>query len=127
MMQQFFNIEQEFKQVAETTATHSSADSSPAFYSSLGTHAVLSTQKKQPNIADEDTEIGDAECISDDEFDDSLSPNIDFESMGRIDAKEATSKSQLRRQRRQKREKMFAVMKRGRFWEINEMRKEMHD
>jgi hypothetical protein len=45
--------------------------------------------------------------------------------MGKIYTKEPLSKSQLRRERRQRREKMFQVMKRGRFWEINEMRDSM--
>lgn len=43
--------------------------------------------------------------------------------MGKVDIREVST-SQQRRQRRKKREHMFAVMKRGRFWEINEMRKD---
>jgi hypothetical protein len=45
--------------------------------------------------------------------------------MGRVDAKEPLTKSQQRRQRRQKREKIFTVMKKGRFWEINEMQNQI--
>lgn len=86
-------------------------------------------------------EIGEVECISEEEIDNESSSNIvktylviymfnthqDFDSMGRVDVVEPASKSQQRRQRRQKRETMFAVMKKGRFWEINEMRKEMQN
>ncbi|KAL3085160.1 hypothetical protein niasHS_010229 [Heterodera schachtii] len=167
MMQQFFNMEQEFKQVAETTA-HSSANSSPALVASTapqqqstalpsqksgGANSTISARSSfkinakkrekifnqtvssssailnQSDIGVEQAEIGNTECVSDEEYDedDSSSPNIDFDSMGRIDTAAAISKSQMRRQRRQKREKMFAVMKRGHFWEINEMRKEMQE
>ena len=45
--------------------------------------------------------------------------------MGRVDLKDPPTKSSQRRQRRQKREKMFSVMKKGRFWEINEMQKQI--
>jgi len=44
--------------------------------------------------------------------------------MGKVDVKEYTA-SQHRRARRKKLEKRFEVMKRGKFWEINQMRKEM--
>jgi hypothetical protein len=45
--------------------------------------------------------------------------------MGRVDVKDGLTNSQQRRIRKKKREHMFATMKRGRFWEINEMRKDM--
>lgn len=45
--------------------------------------------------------------------------------MGRVDLKEPLSKSASRRKRRQKREKIFNVMKKGRLWEINEAKNQM--
>lgn len=72
------------------------------------------THAKTESISDEDDDDGD---------EDESSPQIDFDSMGKVDIREVST-SQQRRQRRKKREHMFAVMKRGRFWEINEMRKD---
>lgn len=45
--------------------------------------------------------------------------------MGRVDMKEPPSKSAARRKRRQKRGKIFAVMKKGRLWEINEAKNQL--
>jgi len=175
MMQQFFNLEQQFKTAAEKTVmpepigvySYSSTlqSNSPSLpYNSpnisqqnlLSTHSLQITSSpssiiyepvKQASISkqlkmdstkiptknrekatlvfDELTHTR-TECISDDddEFDTTESPNVDFESMGRIDVRESPSETQQRRLRRKKCDRMFAVMKRGKFWEINQMKKD---
>lgn len=44
--------------------------------------------------------------------------------MGKIDVKKMSA-SQIRRARRKRKDKQFQVMARGKFWEINEMRKDL--
>uniref|UniRef100_A0A915D8T9 Uncharacterized protein n=1 Tax=Ditylenchus dipsaci TaxID=166011 RepID=A0A915D8T9_9BILA len=48
---------------------------------------------------------------------------VNFESMGKIDVVEVSA-AQLRRERKFRLQKKYQIMKRGRFWEINELRKE---
>lgn len=138
MLQQFFNIEQQFKEAVNSSVMQPYQANYMEFKSITNTlsfpkasesqsqheHQTSSSREPQASCQEEmDYEHVSAEYASDEEEEmDDSSPNIDFESMGKIDIK---SKSQQRRMRRQRREKMFSVMKRGRFWEINEMRKQM--
>ncbi|KAL7077720.1 hypothetical protein ACQ4LE_003067 [Meloidogyne hapla] len=119
-MQQFFQLEQQFKQVASSTFPDLNTFS-PAPLPIPQRSNIPAASSIQQVSSSLDT----ARERSDNEDDNSQSSNIDFESMGKVLPKEAVSKSQLRRERRQRREKMFSVMKRGRFWEINEMRDAM--
>ncbi|KAI1723219.1 dual specificity phosphatase, catalytic domain-containing protein [Ditylenchus destructor] len=179
MMQQFFQMEQQFKKAAEgveqvyssphatvtsqshapqsarhpgTKAQHSStflspsvvgstaafapqhysatnmsvsADSSPYMNNSVSTvgknNVTLSMATTTHSAGRTPEDIGDEE--EDEEEEEISTTTIDFESMGKIDIKEVSA-SQQRRLRRRKLEKKFQVMKRGKFWEINELRKQ---
>nr|CAD2194961.1 unnamed protein product [Meloidogyne enterolobii] len=122
-MQQFFQLEQQFKQFASSTCpdlnTFSPVHVPPVPQRSANITKASSIQQVSSSL---DTARGERSYNDDDK---SQASNIDYESMGKVLPKEAVSKSQSRRERRQRREKLFSVMKRGRFWEINEMRDAM--
>lgn len=136
MLQQFYQIEQQFKQVANSTlmepasqipniyssSVNPSQSISSAYTQNYDMHMPRSSKEQvsQPFAIDEDI----SEDDNDEEMDESSPNAIDFDSMGRVDMKDV-SKSHQRRQRRQKREKLFHVMKKGRFWEINAMQNQM--
>ncbi|KAI1723670.1 dual specificity phosphatase, catalytic domain-containing protein [Ditylenchus destructor] len=181
MMQQFFQMEQQFKKAAEgveqvystpyaavtsqshvpqnarhgTKAQHSSTFLSPSVVGSTATAAAIALQQysatKMSGSADSSPYMNNSvssigknnvtlsiattthsagrtpEDIGDEDIDEEeeeiSTTTIDFESMGKIDVKEVSA-SQQRRLRRRKLEKKFQVMKRGKFWEINELRKQ---
>lgn len=135
-MQQFFHIEQSFKEAVHSTVVQPQGSNYAGIIkrsievgltSEFPQNSPNSNLKIPTTSYQEETSFDmEADFPSDDEEEiDDSSPNINFESMGKIDIREPASKSQQRRMRRQRREKLFSVMKRGRFWEINEMQKQM--
>ncbi|CAD5223884.1 unnamed protein product [Bursaphelenchus okinawaensis] len=60
--------------------------------------------------------------LDEEEFEEEIDVKIDMTKLGKIDMVEMST-AQRRRQRRKKLETKFEKMKRGKFWEINEMQK----
>jgi atypical dual specificity phosphatase len=143
MMKQIYQLEEQFKQAAEVAATgippvaepavsvysngmQSAPGITPPPYSTTSSARATATQQTLTgNISPESSPfIGSQNTGDNDDGDeDEEAGEIDYSMMGKVELRQL-SVSQRRRERRQRLEKKFDVMKRGKFWQINEMLKE---
>lgn len=148
MMQQFFQMEQQLKDAAENAFPTSNASSGlftqiprvssyqTSIQPTISNESVVSRhqhlyQKSFDQLVSESTrniQYQQPAVITNSEFEveETVATErvINYESMGKVDIREVSA-SEERRTRRKRLNNQYNVMKRGRFWEINEMRKDM--